>query len=91
MRFTSLFFGHIISERIVTLPEDSNNGGLDVEILFRSFVYCLQGDLDQGDNYGRHILEHNKYQVSEARVDHTHSTRGKYHIYIEFNLFGVKT
>lgn len=72
MRFTSLFFGHIISERIVTLPEDSNNGGLDVEILFWSFVYCVQGELVPGDNSGVHILEHNKYQVSEARVVHTH-------------------
>ena len=56
----------------MTLPENSNNGGLDVEILFWSFVYCVQGELVPGDNSGVHILEHNKYQVSEARVVHTH-------------------
>lgn len=46
----------------------ANHGGLDVEILFWNFVYCLQSGLVPGDHLGVHLLEHNKYQVSGAQA-----------------------
>lgn len=46
----------------------ANHGGLDVEILFWSFVYCLQSGLVPGAHPGVHLLEHNKYQVSRAQA-----------------------
>lgn len=46
----------------------ANHGGLDVEILFWSFVYRLQSGLVPGDHPGVHLLEHDKYQVSGAHA-----------------------
>lgn len=56
-----------------------NNGGLDAEILFWSFAYCLQSGRVPGPNPGVHLLEHNKYQVSakqsaQTTGPHTDST-----------------
>lgn len=46
----------------------TNNGGLDTEILFWSFAYCLQSGRVPGAHPGVHLLEHNKYQVSGAQA-----------------------
>lgn len=45
----------------------AHHGGLDVEILFWSFVYCLESGPVPGAHPGVHLLEHNKHQVSAAQ------------------------
>lgn len=47
----------------------AHHGGLDVEILFRSFVYRLQSGLVPRAHSGVHLLEHDKYQVSGAHAE----------------------
>lgn len=71
--FARDLFGHIwlfFLRRIVHAPggAQAHHGGLDVEILFRSFVYRLQSGPVPGDHPGVHLLEHDKHQVSGAHA-----------------------